>query len=184
MSIRLGEERTRAHDLALEGEGTLCDLYRERKLLDYYLEPAAQKNGLTISETNLLIHLRRCETGSWRELADFAGVSRRTLSVLLQRLEAKGLVSAEETRTASGGREKQLNVTFQPAAEPVLEELRRAYEDFEEARLSGLDAGERAQYSELTRRIQDNTRELLTSTAARPSAAAGSPGMGFPLQNP
>lgn len=168
VSTRLGEERTRVHGRALEGEGALCDLYRERKLLDYYLEPAAQKNGLTLSEAGLLVHLRQCEAGTRRELAEFAGVSRSSLSMLLQRLGAKGLVSAAEVKAAPGGGEKQLSVTFLPAAEPVLAELRRAYEDFEEARLSGLDAGERARYGELTRRVQNNIQERLTSTVSTP----------------
>ena len=161
MSTRLGEERTRAHDRALEGKGALCDLYRECKLLDYYLEPAAQKNGLTLPEANLLIHLRQCGEGSRKELADFAGVSRSSLSILLQRLGARGLVSVTEAKAAAGGREKQLIVTFPPEAEPVLTELKYAYKDFQEARLSGLSAGERAQYRELTCRIQDNIREIL-----------------------
>lgn len=163
VSTRLGEERTRVHDRALEGEGALCDLYRERKLLEYYLEPAAQKNGLTVAEAGLLIHLRQCGAGTRRELADFAGVSRSSLSMLLQRLGARGLVSAVEAKADDGGREKRLNVTFLPAAEPVLAELKRAYEDFQETRLSGMDAGERAQYGELARRVQNNIRELLTS---------------------
>lgn len=83
---------------------TLCDQYRECKLLDYYLEPAAQKNGLTLPEANLLIHLRQCGEGSRKELADFAGVNRSSLSILLQRLGARGLVSVTEAKAAAGGR--------------------------------------------------------------------------------
>lgn len=161
VSTRLGEERTRVHSGALEGEGALCDLYRERKLLDYYLEPAAQKNGLTLPEANLLIRLRQCGVGTRKELADFAGVSRSGLSVLLQRLGAKGLVSAAEVKTAPDDREKRLKVTILPAAEPMLTELKHAYEDFQQARLSGLDAGERARYGELAHRVQDNIRTIL-----------------------
>ena len=43
----------------------------------------------------------------------------------------------------------------------MLAELKYVYEDFQEARLSGLNAGERARYRELTCRIQDNIREIL-----------------------
>jgi len=168
VSTRLGEERTRIHDQALEGEGVLCDLYREQKLLDYYLEPAARKNGLTLPEADLLLHLRQCGAGTRRELADFAGVSRGSLSVLLQRLGARGLLSTAEVKAPSGGREKHLHVTLLPAAEPVLAELSRACEEHEDARLSGLDAGARAQYAELSRRVQNNIRELLTSTVPAP----------------
>ena len=73
----------------------------------------------------------------------------------------RGLVSVAEAKAAAGGREKQLNVTFLPEAEPVLAELKRAYKGFQEARLSGLNVGEQARYRELTCRIQDNIREIL-----------------------
>lgn len=169
VSTRLGEERTRVHDRALEGEGVLCDRYREQKLLDYYLEPAAQKHSLTLPEADLLLHLCQCDAGSRRELADFAGVSRGSLSRLLQRLAGRGLVSTAESKPASGGREKQLRVSFLPAAEPVLTELRRACEDYEQARLTPLGAEECTQYRTLAHCIQTNIRELLTSTVSAPA---------------
>lgn len=159
-STRLGEERTRTHSEALTGRGPLFDQYRERKLLDYCLEPAAQKNGLTLPEAHLLLCLRRFGSGGRKGLADFAGLSRGNLSVQLQRLGAKGLVSTAGARTQEGG-EKQKKISLSPAAGPVLAELENALQDFEAARLSGFSGEEQLQYAQLSQRVQDNIRDVL-----------------------
>lgn len=159
-STRLGKERTRIHSEALTGEGLLFDQYRERKLLDYYLEPAAQKNGLTLPEARLLLHLRSFSSGVRKDLADFTGLSKGNLSVLLQRLSAKGLVSTDGSRTPDD-RERQMKISLSPAAESVLTELENTLKDFESARLSGFSSAEQAQYTQLSQRIQDNVRDVL-----------------------
>lgn len=159
-STRLGKERTRIHSEALTGEGLLFDQYRERKLLDYYLEPAAQKNGLTLPEARLLLHLRSFSSGVRKDLADFTGLSKGNLSVLLQRLSAKGLVSTAGSRTPDD-RERQMKISLSPAAESVLTELENTLKDFESARLSGFSSAEQAQYTQLFQRIQDNVRDVL-----------------------
>ena len=158
-STRLGEERTQVHSSALAGEGFLYETFRERKLMDYYLEPAAQKNGLSLSEADLLLRLHRSGSGTRKELADFAGLTKSGLSILLQRLSAKGLIATAEART--GGSEKQLQISFTAAAEAVLTDVEKAYEDFEAARLSGFTEEERARYAQLTSRIQDDIRSIL-----------------------
>lgn len=159
-AAKLGDERVQVHSPALFGEGLLFDRFRERKLLDYYLEPVAQRNGLSLPEVRLLLHLRLYGAGTRKGLADFAGLSRGGLSMQLQWLAAKGLVTATEARAAEN-REKHLQITFPPAAEAVLAELERAWEDFEAARLSGFSGDEQAQYAHLSRRVQDNIREVL-----------------------
>lgn len=160
VSTRLGEERTRAQSELLTGEGFLFDWYRAQKLLDYYLEPVAQKNGLTLPDARLLLHLRQFGTGTRKDLADFAGLSRGSLSVQLQRLTAKGLVSAAESRALDDG-EKQLRISFPPAAKPVLAELERVLEDFDAARLAGFTEQERTRYTRLSQRIQNNIQNIL-----------------------
>lgn len=160
VSTRLGEERTQIRSGALEGEGLLYDALRERKLLDYYLEPAAQKNGLSLGEASLLLRLRQWNGGTRRELAEFAGLSGGSLSVLLQRLGAKGLVLTAGTKEA-GRRERRLSVAFPPAAGAALADVEKAWEDFGAARLSGLTGEEREEYARLTLRVQDSIRGIL-----------------------
>lgn len=160
VSTRLGEERTHIHSGALEGEGLLFDAFRERKLLDYYLEPAAQKNGLALADARLLLHLYQWGGGTRKELADFAGLPWGGLAVPLQRLAARGLVSVSEAKGPSG-RDKRLAISFSPAGRSVLAELDSACQDFEAACLAGFTPEERAEYIRQDQRIQDNIRDLL-----------------------
>ena len=160
VSARLGSERVRVSPGALEGRGPLFDLLRERKLLDYCLEPAALKNGLSLQEARLLLCLRQSGGGTRRELADFAGLSRGALTMLLNRLEGRGLVSVRDLRPPQR-REKRLEIAFPPAAAPILADMERAWADFTAAELSGFSREERAQYERLSERVQENIREVL-----------------------
>lgn len=163
VSKRLGSERVRVSPDALEGQGFLFDTFRERKLLDYYLEPAAQKNDLSLPEARLLLYLRQSGPAARKDLADFAGLPRGGLSMLLNRLEGKGLISVTELRGAKGkrGRESRLEITFPPSANAVLEDVANIGEDFTSARLSGFSPEERELYERFAGRVQENIRGIL-----------------------
>lgn len=163
VSKRLGSERVRVSPDALEGQGFLFDTFRERKLLDYYLEPAAQKNDLSLPEARLLLYLRQSGPAARKDLADFAGLPRGGLSMLLNRLEGKGLISVTELRGAKGkrGRESRLEITFPPSANAVLEDVANIWEDFTSARLSGFSPEERELYERFAGRVQENIRGIL-----------------------
>lgn len=163
VSKRLGSERVRVSPDALEGQGFLFDTFRERKLLDYYLEPAAQKNDLSLPEARLLLYLRQSGPATRKDLADFAGLPRGGLSMLLNRLEGKGLISVTELRGAKGkrGRESRLEITFPPSANAVLEDVANIWEDFTSARFSGFSPEERELYERFAGRVQENIRGIL-----------------------
>ena len=163
VSKRLGNERVRVSPDALEGQGFLFDTFRERKLWDYYLEPAAQKNDLSLPEARLLLYLRQSGPAARKDLADFAGLPRGGLSMLLNRLEGKGLISVTELRGAKGkrGRESRLEITFPPSASAVLEDVANIWEDFTSARFSGFSPEERELYERFVGRIQENIRGIL-----------------------
>lgn len=163
VSKRLGNERVRVSPDALEGQGFLFDTFRERKLLDYYLEPAAQKNDLSLPEARLLLYLRQSGPAARKDLADFAGLPRGGLSMLLNRLEGKGLISVTELRGAKGkrGRESRLEITFPPSASAVLEDVANIWEDFTSARFSGFSPEERELYERFAGRVQENIRGIL-----------------------
>lgn len=160
VSPRLGSERVQVSSAALEGGGLLFDVFRDRKLLDYYLEGAALKNGLTLPETRLLLCLRQFEPPDRKELAEFTGLSRGRLSMLLSRLEGRGLVSAAEDRSP-GDREKRLKIVFPSSADPVLADVEEAWRDFTAARLAGFSGEEREQYERLSERVRENIRRVL-----------------------
>ena len=163
VSKRLGNERVRVSPDALEGQGFLFDTFRERRLLDYYLEPAAQKNDLSLPEARLLLYLRQSGPAARKDLADFAGLPRGGLSMLLNRLEGKGLISVTELRGAKGkrGRESRLEITFPPSASAVLEDVANIWEDFTSARFSGFSPEERELYERFAGRVQENIRGIL-----------------------
>ena len=132
--------------------------------------------------------LRVCRTygRNRRELADFAGLPRRTLTMLLQRLAMRGLIKQEdltaqkqeekngkekktkekqkEKKDREKGKEekgKKYRITFLPAADPVLEELSLVERDFDDARFGGFDEEELIQYTRLSEKMKRNMQRIL-----------------------
>lgn len=158
---RLGSERARVVPDALEGEGALCDILRERALLDRYLETAALRHGLTLPEARLLLQLRQAGgTSSRQALADFAGLPRGSVSRTLQRLAGRGLVRLEAPQDSAYS-QRDRTAACTPEARAVLEDLLAAEADCAAARLSGLTEEERVQYAALERRVRETVRDCL-----------------------
>ena len=156
-SKKLGEERNSVSQEVVAGEGILMDDYRDRKLLDYYLEPIAQKNNLTLGEVRLLLCLSQLRhIGTRKEIADFAGITVRSLSLLLQRLSLKNMLKYEENRTT-----KELKITFLPLASPIQNEIAAAQSNFEQAKYAGFTEDELIQYATLTEKIKNNIQKIL-----------------------
>ena len=156
-SKKLGEERNSVSQEVVAGEGILMDDYRDRKLLDYYLEPIAQKNNLTLGEVRLLLCLSQPRhIGTRKEIADFAGITVRSLSLLLQRLSLKNMLKYEENRTT-----KELKITFLPLASPIQNEIAAAQSNFEQAKYAGFTEDELIQYATLTEKIKNNIQKIL-----------------------
>ncbi len=156
-SKKLGEERNSVSQEVVAGEGILMDDYRSRKLLDYYLEPIAQKNNLTLGEVRLLLCLSQLRhIGTRKEIADFAGITVRSLSLLLQRLSLKNMLKYEENRTT-----KELKITFLPLASPIQNEIAAAQSNFEQAKYAGFTEDELIQYAALTEKIKNNIQKIL-----------------------
>lgn len=160
-SQKLGNERMQVSPDILAGGGILYDAFRDRKLLERYLETAALKNDLTLPEAAALLYLHQCTPEiTRRELADFAGLSRSALALALQKAVSQGLVRTEERKDPDSG-EKQTRYLFTPAAGPVLEDLEQAQQEYETVRLDGLTAEERTSYLTLSRKIQTHIQSVL-----------------------
>ncbi len=153
---KLGQERSSVNQDAVEGRGILLDFYRNRKLLEHYLDVAALKNDLTLYEAKLLLYLEE-NPGSIgvKDLADVVNIPRGRLILALQKLGGRELIASED----SGGRE--ITVSLLPAARQILEDLAAARENYEQARLAGLMEQEKEQYRVLSCRIQENIRQVL-----------------------
>jgi len=176
---KLGDERTSACMIDVGGEGILMDEYRDRKLLDRYLEPVAIKNNLELQDIRLLLCLDQLHGEiSYKELADFANMSRRTLSVILQKLSSRGIVKAEDVQAAAEkedgeerkkknekGRktknERKLAVALLPTAEPIIKNLASAQNDYEQAKYAGFSDEELVQYACLSNKIKENIQKVM-----------------------
>ena len=161
---RLGQERTSVCPEAVAGEGILTDAYRSKKLLDRCLEPVALQNGLSLAEARLLLYLNYAsEISGKQELSDFAGISRRALTLGLQKLAARGMIRyGASRRDADASRApRRLELFFLPAAEPVLEELSAALNDYDQLRFAGFSQEELVSYACLAEKIKDNMRRAL-----------------------
>lgn len=160
-SKKLGDERTSVCTEAIAGEGIISDAYRNRKLLEHYLETVALKNNLTLTETHLLLALCQLhQSSSYKELADFTGIPRRSLSLSLQKLTAKGLIKIEEKRgTKATG--KQILIELLPTAESVVSDLAAAQTDYEQTRFHGFSEEELIQYAHLSKKIKENIQKIL-----------------------
>ncbi len=154
---KLGEERVSASQAVMEGEGISMDEYRNRKLLDYYLEPIAIKHELTVEEIRVLFYLTQ---GNYfrnrKELADFIGMGNRSMAIVLQRLLQKKMVRVTKKRN-----QDQLNIRFLAESDPVLPEFQNVQCKVNQAKLNGFTAAELEQYRHLDKKIKKNILKIL-----------------------
>lgn len=156
-SQRLGDERVRAFRAGLMGNGSLCDTYRERRLLESHLETAALKNGLSLQDAQVLLSLHQLKGScTRRELADFVGISRASLALALQRLTSRGLLESE-----SSGYLDVRKPSLTPEAIPVIADLDASQNDAMTDRLAGFTPQERSEYLAFSQRITENLRRCL-----------------------
>ena len=151
-SRKLGEERSSVSHEALDEDGALMDAYRDRKLMEHYLDPVAIKYSLTLAELNLLTYLNlNPQINTLKELADITNMSRSRLALALQKLTMKELIKMED----------QTNAILLPAAQPVLEDLGTVQKDYDTARYAGFSEEEMIQYAYFSNRIKENIQYVL-----------------------
>ena len=148
---KLGDERVHLNPAFARGSGALWDAYRERKLLQRALEPAALRHGLSGEEAALLWALHCAGGATHRDLAELTGVSPSHAALMLQGLSGKKLIRVEMEK----GR---LHAEPLPAAQSVLRDLAQAEAETNRMRLDGLSEAERAEYERLREKIAENVR--------------------------
>ena len=161
-SQKLGDERVSVPAQAMEGEGLLLDLFRERKLLEAYVETVALKYDLSMQEIRLLLYLSQSPwEGTRKDLAEILDISRGALTMAVQKLSSRSLVWADggQADEKKGGRSWRL--TCMDEARPVLADLAIARGDFEQACTAGIDPEELARYYATEEKIRNNIRRAL-----------------------
>ena len=186
-SKKLGTERSGVCVEAVLEDGIITEAYRSRKLLERYLEPAALKHDLSLTEISLLLYFyqfgKSREAGrvalaadsglskagmqnqpgylfNRRKLADIMGMPRPMLSASIQKLVARGLIKVEDIR-AKKGMERQIRVLILPAADSLLEDLAVVEQDYHQARFAGFGEEELEQYTRMSERMKENIQKIL-----------------------
>ncbi len=110
-NYRLGDERTRVSEGVLEGEGIFFDIYRERKLQEKLFDIVALRNDITTVDVKLLYYLSQPhEKCTLKEMEDILNISKKELSLSIQRLLAREMIAVlekDKVRAKSGTKEKQ-----------------------------------------------------------------------------
>ena len=149
LAKKLGKERVQVQPETLTEEGVLAEAFRERKLLERCLEPAALAKDLTLKEALVLLALGR-DGGTKQDLASLAGVSRSAMYRALQQLSTKEYVKVERKA-----------VTVLPAAWETLNALEATIADWKSLLYADFTEEELAQYKALRRRARENVRKAL-----------------------
>lgn len=163
-SLKLGEERVHI-DLALfENSGVLSNIYLKRKSLEAAFQLSLFRYNLQLNEALLLLYLNQSNRLCTRkELADFIGCSKRSLSIILQTLKNRGLITWTEHATTQANKNKNkktnikmLDIHILPTALPILESLKKAQNTYYESSFYGFSANEIELYQSMTKRIEEN----------------------------
>ena len=155
---KLGEERSSALQEVISDDGIIVDKYRDRKLLERYLESAALKHDMTMEELSLLLYLKDASHElSRKNLADLMDLSRGDLAVAVQRLSAKKMVEVPRRR----GTERKIRLELLPASEVVISDLEAAENDYYQAKFGNFTEEEIRQYTLLARKVRENERSIL-----------------------
>ena len=158
---KLGEERSSALQEVISDDGIIVDKYRDRKLLERYLESAALKHDMTMEELSLLLYLKDASHElSRKNLADLMDLSRGDLAVAVQRLSAKKMVEVTELPRRRGT-ERKIRLELLPASEVVIPDLEAAENDYYQAKFGNFTEEEIRQYTLLARKVRENERSIL-----------------------
>jgi len=145
---------------------TVMDVAR---LLKTYADQRARQFGISRAQWAVLVRLARTEGLKQSELAEMLDLQPISLTRLLDRLAANGLI--ERRPDPNDRRANRLYVT--PAAHPLLEELAALGADMMETVLDGLDEKASARLLRDLAAIKNNLRAAINRSNAQPQAANG-----------
>lgn len=150
---KLGEERISSYENLPDNVFALQ--YRQRKLLEQYLEAVALRFDLEVRDVMLLAFISKQPVMvTQKELADYTGYSVRTVSRILQKLALKKILII-----ISHGRKKEISLSEEYAF--LYEELEYIRKDYDEVRFQGFTEKEAEECTKYLERINDNIRRVL-----------------------
>lgn len=145
---------------------TVSDVAR---LLRTYADHKARQFGMTRAQWAVLVRLQRCEGLKQSELADVLEIQPITLTRLLDRLCANGLI--ERRPDPDDRRANRLFLT--PAAEPVMERLADLGEELAATALEGIDQATVEHMLNQLGIVKENLRQAIQKKSTEPAQSYG-----------
>jgi MarR family transcriptional regulator for hemolysin len=127
------------------------------RMLKTYADQRARQFGISRAQWTVLIRLDRCEGLKQSEMADVLDLQPISLTRLLDRLAANGLI--ERRPDPNDRRANRLYLT--PAARPLIEELSHLGEDMMTTVLEGVDDASRDRFLRDLGVMKDNLRAAI-----------------------
>ncbi len=177
-NYRLGDERTNVSEGVQEGEGIFFDIYREMKLQEKAFDIVALRNDMTTADVKALYYLSQPhENCTFHEMAEVLNISRRKLSLSIQKLLSKEMIGVSESeknksKSKTKMKEKQQEgkrkvkareYVVTEEAETVLSEMLFALCDLEQIQYEGFSQEEIEIYEKLNERKKQNIRKAVKS---------------------
>lgn len=173
-SMKLGDERISISLGATEGAGFLFEAYRERKLLDRYLETVALKQDMSLEEVKVLFYLSGLEiSSSIEEMAEITATKKSKLRSAIQKLSNRNMIRIQDKRILEGSKESSrkgegkkngsspVTMEILPEAESVLKDILWAKGQFYQLWYEGMSEEEVQQYEILLEKIKANVQRML-----------------------
>lgn len=154
---KLGEERISSYVYENLPENVFTLHYKQRKLLEQYLEAVALRYDLEVQDIMLLSFIpEKPMRVSRKELADYTGYSVRTVAKILQKLALKKVIDI-----TSHGKKAEIRIMQEYLS--LFAELEYVKRDYDNVRFEGFTDDEIEECRGYQERINENIRRILVT---------------------
>ena len=154
---KLGEERISSYVYENLPENVFTLHYKQRKLLEQYLEAVALRYDLEVQDIMLLSFIpEKPMKVSRKELADYTGYSVRTVAKILQKLALKKVIDI-----TSHGKKAEIRIMQEYLS--LFAELEYVKRDYDNVRFEGFTDDEIEECRGYQERINENIRRILVT---------------------
>ena len=154
---KLGEERISSYVYENLPENVFTLHYKQRKLLEQYLEAVALRYDLEVQDIMLLSFIpEKPMKVSRKELADYTGYSVRTVSKILQKLTLKKVIDI-----TSHGKKAEIRIMQEYLS--LFAELEYVKRDYDTVRFEGFADDEIEECRRFQERINENVGRILVT---------------------
>ena len=154
---KLGEERISSYVYENLPENVFTLHYKQRKLLEQYLEAVALRYDLEVQDIMLLSFIpEKPMKVSRKELADYTGYSVRTVAKILQKLALKKVIDI-----TSHGKKAEIRIMQEYLS--LYAELEYVKRDYDTVRFEGFTDDEIEECRGYQERINENIRRILVT---------------------